>query len=238
MIEISIAIPVFNEQDNIRLVVAKTIETLSISGISNYEIILINDGSTDNSGDIIDSCVSAYSSVKSFSHKKNQGLGAALRTGLMASNGLYWTFLPSDGELNANELVKLYLHRGGNSLALGERSLTSSAYRVVRPWYRELLSSLNVNIIKLFIGIDFKGNESIYLGPTDFLKSLKLRSNTGLFNLEIIYWCEVKKINILRIPIIIYPRLSGSSKIMNLRGILKQMFETILIGIFLRTKMK
>ena len=102
---ISVIIPVFNVENYLR----KTINSILNQTFRNFEIILINDGSTDSSGEICNEYANKFESIKVF-HQKNAGLSAARNVGISKSKGNYICFLDSDDWYSNNaleEFVKL-----------------------------------------------------------------------------------------------------------------------------------
>ena len=100
---ISVIIPVYN----IEKLLSKCIESVISQTYSNIEIILIDDGSTDSSGNICDEYLSKDSRIKVF-HKKNGGLSSARNYGIKESTGNYLFFLDSDDFVDSNIIKKLY----------------------------------------------------------------------------------------------------------------------------------
>lgn len=90
-IEISVIIPVYNVEKNLRKCIDSVLEQRDVK----YEIILVNDGSTDLSPIICDEYAQKYDSI-SVIHKKNEGLGYARNSGLDVAKGEYIFFLDSD----------------------------------------------------------------------------------------------------------------------------------------------
>lgn len=102
-IKISIIIPVFNSEKYID----ECIKSLLYQDFSEYEIICINDGSTDNSRKILEQYASKHEHIKVFD-KKNEGSGSARNFGLKQAKGKYVLFLDSDDWLEQDTLETLY----------------------------------------------------------------------------------------------------------------------------------
>lgn len=235
--DLSIVIPVYNEGSNCKEVLLDLAKTLTTSSLKiNAEIIVVDDGSVDDSFDQATECLQAIPQLKILRHNENLGLGASLKSGIEASKGKYWTFLPSDGEVPSDEIFKLYKLRKPGNLVLGYRNDSAAEYNDVRTWRRELLSWGNSTFLKIMIGAPLNGNEAIYIVETKFLKNLKLRSKTGLLNLEVLYWSSKMRAPIIRHPISIKRRISGQSKVANFKGISKQILETVALSIKLRSE--
>lgn len=113
MNKVSIIVPIYNEENNLR----KCIESLINQTYKNLEIILINDGSTDNSKEIIDS----YKDKRIVAiHKKNTGIGDTRNIGIDKSTGDYIMFVDSDDyiELNCVEILLKSLNENKSDLVI------------------------------------------------------------------------------------------------------------------------
>ena len=100
--KLSIIIPVYNTEQTL----GRCINSVLQSSLNNFEIILINDGSTDNSANICESYKNSYPQQSQVIHQKNQGLSAARNAGLDISKGQYVTFIDSDDYISKD----LYCH--------------------------------------------------------------------------------------------------------------------------------
>ena len=99
---VSVVVPVYNVEQFLE----ECVDSVLAQTFQNYEIILVDDGATDNSGDICDKYAENDSRVRVI-HRKNGGLSAARNTGLDAANGEYIYFLDSDDYIKANTLETL-----------------------------------------------------------------------------------------------------------------------------------
>lgn len=102
--KLSIIIPIYNVEKYLK----KCIDSIlpCIEKLSNFEILLIDDGSTDRSKDIADEYAEKYDFVKSF-HKVNGGLSDARNYGLVEAKGDYVIFIDSDDEISTKEFKKV-----------------------------------------------------------------------------------------------------------------------------------
>lgn len=102
-IDISVIVPVYN----VEAYLDRCLESIINQDSSNYEVIIVDDGSTDNSGKIADSYSEKYAFITTI-HKKNAGLGFARNTGLEYAKGKYILFVDSDDYIETNMLSVLY----------------------------------------------------------------------------------------------------------------------------------
>lgn len=103
MTKISVIIPVYNIEEYLD----KCIQSILLQNFSEYEVILVDDGSTDKSGKICDEYSQKYSQIKVI-HQANKGLGGARNTGIEAACGEYLLFVDSDDSVKENMFSFLY----------------------------------------------------------------------------------------------------------------------------------
>ena len=99
---ISFAVPCYNSEKYMR----HCIESLLI-GENRVEIILVNDGSSDNTGTIADEYCAKYPDIVKVIHKENGGHGSGIMAGLEAASGLYYKVIDSDDWADAESLLKI-----------------------------------------------------------------------------------------------------------------------------------
>lgn len=103
MIKISVIIPVYN----VEKFISKCLDSIVNQTLKDIEVIVVNDGSPDNSQKIIDKYAKKYSIIKSYI-KENGGQGSARNLGLEKANGEYISFVDSDDWLDLNALEEMY----------------------------------------------------------------------------------------------------------------------------------
>jgi dolichol-phosphate mannosyltransferase len=216
---LTIVVPAFNEGPNIEPVVREIMQTLDREpAIGTYEIVLVNDGSSDDTRAVIDRLAGQWPNVSSHHHDSNRGFGAALRTGFANSRGDAVTFITADGEIGTDVVVEMYRAFGDYDLVLSARERTVGTDRKVLTWGVELMLRIILGFIPEASGI--------YMVRGDLVRRMPLKSNTGLANLEVILFCQhwqrrIGKAGVTRAR----PRLSGASKVTNLPTILRTLFE-------------
>ncbi len=114
---VSVIVPVFNEEKHL----SECLESAIKQTLSNIEIIVVNDCSTDNSQAIINDYLEKDSRIILVSHDYNRGLGEARNTGVGSSSGKYIYFLDSDDSLPTDSIETLYsiANEFGSDLVLG-----------------------------------------------------------------------------------------------------------------------
>ncbi len=130
---LSICAPAYNEQETIEAVVRRWAEILSESELSG-EIVIGNDGSTDDTASILQRIQGELSCLRVVSLPTNRGYGAALSAAVQASCGRYVLTIDSDGQFDVGEYPALLteLRRGGYDIVTGYRQRKRD--RIARVW--------------------------------------------------------------------------------------------------------
>ena len=102
---ITVVVPVLNEQDNIRPLIAETVAALD--GKMEFEIIYVDDGSTDSTLDTLIDIQHTEPRLRVMSHSKRSGQSAGLRTGILAARGALIATLDGDGQNDPADIPKL-----------------------------------------------------------------------------------------------------------------------------------
>ena len=99
---ISIIIPIYNAEKFL----AKCLDSILAQTYKNFEVICVDDCSTDNSLSILEQYAKQYSCIKVISHKKQKKQGAARNSGLNIAQGKYVTFIDADDYIDAEYIVE------------------------------------------------------------------------------------------------------------------------------------
>jgi glycosyltransferase involved in cell wall biosynthesis len=101
--ELSVFLPTFNEQESIGSVIANTTEAAE-KNAEKWELIVVDDGSSDNTGKIVQEFALKDKRIKLLTHDKNSGYGAALKTGFYNARYEWIAFTDSDGQFDFGEI--------------------------------------------------------------------------------------------------------------------------------------
>ena len=105
MTKISVIVPVYNVED----LLPKCLDSLVNQTFDDYEVIVVNDGSPDNSQDIIDEYQKKYSNIIKPLKKENGGLSSARNYGLKYAQGEFVLYVDSDDWVSNDMLEKMYM---------------------------------------------------------------------------------------------------------------------------------
>ena len=133
--KISVVIPCYNEEQTV-LQIVKKVQGVLVD--NEYEIIIIDDFSTDNTKQVIDSIIANDNYVKVVCHDKNKGKGAALRSGFNRSSGGVIIIQDADLEYDPNEYKRLLkpIMTGKADVVYGSRFKSGAEARVLYYWHR------------------------------------------------------------------------------------------------------
>jgi len=138
-IDISVLVPVFNEEESIRLAIQKIRDVMN-GTLHRYEIIAIDDGSDDKSLQILDE----MKDIQVITHPSNQGYGASLKTGIKNARGDWILITDADGTYPAEDIPKLLEHIDEYDMVVGARTgktVKIQAYRRPAKWFLSMLAN-------------------------------------------------------------------------------------------------
>jgi dolichyl-phosphate beta-glucosyltransferase len=142
---LSIVIPVYNEEKRLQFAFKALEKGLNFDGIKVEEVIFVNDGSKDNTLQILKETKgvlekSANVAVAIISYRKNKGKGYAVRKGMLASKADYTLLMDVDMSTPLNQIKKFIpAMTEGKNVVIGTRKGKISMVGVHQPWHRELL---------------------------------------------------------------------------------------------------
>lgn len=183
--KLSIVIPVYNEESSVRELV-DAVQAVDLAELSK-EIIIVDDCSTDSTWSILSEINELHSNVFIFAHKKNQGKGAALRTGFEKVTGDFIIIQDADLEYDPSEYPLLLdpLMNDRADVVYGSRFLGGSAHRVVYYWHsvgNRFLTTLS----NMFSNINLTDMETCYKAfRKEILEQVVVRENRFGFEPEI-----------------------------------------------------
>ena len=119
--KVSILVPVYNEENTVLGTIARIQKTMEDSGFSSFELIVINDGSTDNTAVKLRNI-----NVHVITHPSNRGYGSSLKSGLRAAKGEIVVITDADGTYPLERMPLLLEHMAHNDMVVGARSKKNS----------------------------------------------------------------------------------------------------------------
>lgn len=207
MLSLTVAIPAFNEQATLEKVSREAISAAA-KITSNFELLLVNDGSTDQTAQIMEKLAQKDQHVKVIHHQKNQGFSGAITTSLKKAAKKLVLLAPADGQFDFNQLPDFVRAINGYDVVLGFRIINhESINRKIQSWFFH-------NLCKILLGIPIKEIPTISLWRKSVLDHLTISVNprSNMVLPEIIYQLYIEGYKFVQIPIIWYPRRGGVAK--------------------------
>ena len=177
----SVVLPAHNEEEAIATTVHEVSETLS-AWMLDFEVIIVDDGSQDHTGAILDTISATHPCLKVIHHSVNQGYGAALVSGFEAASRDLTFFMDSDGQFDIHDLARF--------LPLIEEYDAVLGYRIDRKdtWMRKVNAWGWKILVGLVFGIHVRDVDCAFkLYPSSFFRENKLETRGAMINTEILY---------------------------------------------------
>jgi glycosyltransferase involved in cell wall biosynthesis len=204
---------VFNEEANIGAALDETVAFCRAT-LEDWEIIVVDDGSTDGSVDVVNGRIEKEPRIRLVSHATNLGMGAGIRTGIANATKEYFVFNAADGQIAATEIEKLLVCLDKGDIVLSTyanaresfgRELVSRGFRVYLRWVSDIRFEL----------------QGLYLFPTASAKVIAplVDADTFYFSFELIRRGMERGLTIATTEMTCRPRTTGASKVANLRRI-------------------
>lgn len=210
-ISLTIIIPVYNEEDGITGAINQIYKDLKSPQIKNTvkssELIIVDDGSTDKTYQILQQIKKKHKKIKIIHHKFNQGLGASIISGVSHSTKKYITYLPADGQAFLQEI-----DIGLKLAPFADLVLTYRGVKNDYNPYRQILSNSLMLFMRFFFNLNFKDYNWVHIYKRDLFKVVKTKSQ-GVFYLgEVVVRSNMAGLKIAEAQAKYHPRSTGYSK--------------------------
>lgn len=202
---LSVFFPCWNEQGALEPLTQKALHVLDALGI-DYEIIIINDGSTDQTGMIADRLAAEHSRIRVVHHPVNRGYGAALTSGFRAAIKDLVFYTDGDGQFDLNELPPL--------LGFMDRFDIVSCYRINRQ--EGLLRKFNAfcwcRLVGFLFDLPLRDIDCAFkLYRRSLFDGMEILSTGALIDTEILARAKRKGCAITQVGVHHYPRIAGKA---------------------------
>jgi glycosyltransferase involved in cell wall biosynthesis len=219
VVSISVFFPCYNEQDNVKRTVEQALALLRKLN-ADFEVIIIDDGSSDATGQISDEISRWDSKVKVVHHHPNLGYGAALQSGFKAATKEFVFFTDGDGQFDISELPPL--------LPLMSQFDIVSCYRLDRKdnFVRRFNGWAWTKLVCFLLNIKIRDIDCAFkLYKREIFDNIQMASLGALINAEILARAARKGYSITQKGVHHYPRTAGTQTGANLKVIFRAFKE-------------
>ena len=201
--KLSIIVPCYNEINTIDEIISKILESLIKNNLNNYEIIIIDDSSTDGTVNKLKK-METKDYFKIIYHKNNQGKGAAIQTALNQISGDIVLIQDADLEYDPFDYNKLLLpfFETNADVVYGSRFLGGGKYVRIHFFWHYLANKILTLICNIFTNLNLTDMETGYkVFKTSNLKKIKIEEKTFSFEPEITIKLAKNKCKFFEVPI-------------------------------------
>lgn len=218
---ISAILPAHNEAENIKTTVENCVSYLE-KNASDYEVVVVNDGSSDTTQEIVEELSSFNSKVVLVNHEINKGYGSALRSGFNEAKKEFIFFMDSDGQFNIQDLDRLLPLVNVDNVVIGYREDRADSFmRSLNAWMYGMY-------IYLMFGLNVKDMDCAFkIFPTKAYQNIKpIKAGGALFTAEFLIKLKRAGFNFKELPVRHFPRQFGTQSGANLKVILRMFKES------------
>jgi glycosyltransferase involved in cell wall biosynthesis len=208
--------PAYNDSGTIASLVIAALQSASRL-TSNYEVIVVNDGSSDSTAEILDELARVYPQLKIVTHHANRGYGGALRTGFATASKDAIFYTDGDAQYDPTEVELLWAKMApGVDLVNG--------YKISRsdPWHRIIIGRAYHHTVKVMFGLHVRDVDCDFrLLRRSIFDRVRLEKNSGVICVEMMKKIQDAGFRIVEVPVHHYHRAHGRSQFFNFPRVIR-----------------
>jgi len=217
-VEISVVVPVYNEQANLPILISKLVEVFDRQG-SLYEMIFVDDGSSDGSRKLLKEMVSQVPSLRVVGLKQNRGLSTALLAGMREARGKIIVTLDSDLQNDPGDIPRLLGYLDRYDMATGWRQKRED------PWLKRIASRIANSVRNRLSGERINDSAcTLRVFKRECLQDIPIFNGMHRFMSTLV---KMSGYRIVEVPVTHHPRKYGESKY-NIRNRMWRSFVDLL----------
>lgn len=201
--KLSVVIPVYNEEKRLPPTLDDILEYLKTQKY-DWEIVLVNDGSSDKTIEIVSAYQKKEKRIKLVNNKKNQGKGAVVTQGMLAATGDWRLFMDADNSTKIEEIRKFWPFMQDYQVIVGSRYIEGSKIFTKQPLSRRVLSRLGNLLTQIVLAPKIKDTQCGFkLFSKEYADMIfsKVTLKKWSFDLEIFAICYSNGIKIKEVPV-------------------------------------
>src|SRR5438067_4403507 len=224
---LSVFFPAYNDSGTIASMVIRTVKTAS-ELTSDFEVIVVDDGSADSTAEIADELARTYPEVRAVHHPINRDYGAALQTGFRSATKELIFYTDGDAQYDPTELAALWEN-------LGEADLVNG-YKISRadPLHRIVIGRLYHYIVSIMFGLKLRDVDCDFrLMRRSIFERINLEKTSGIICVEMMKKIQDAGFRIVEVPVHHYHRAYGKSQFFNYRRLFRTARDLMLLWVAL-----
>ena len=212
---LSIVIPAYCERENILHTLENVTRALLPLDIT-HEILVVDDGSTDGTGDVVSSNLARFPNVRLLVNERNMGFGASYRRGVDAAALDHIVMVHGDNAWGWETLREFFSHVGDADVIIGyTRRMARS-----RTWRRTIVSKTFTMLINMITGRRLQYYNGLQIHQAAILKSLRIESSGYGFQPEVLVKSLRLTKTFLEVPMDLIERKQGESKAFRVKNVI------------------
>ena len=212
---LSVFFPAYNDAQSLPSLLEVTFATLR-AHVRDYEVIVVNDGSQDETGEVLAKLAEEYSPhMRVVKHPVNRGYGGAIRSGLEAASKEFIFYTDGDGQYDPGEMVKLL-----EAMAPDVGLVNGYKTRRQDPWHRIAIGFLYNRFARFLFRIRIRDIDCDFrLIRKSIVDRLGLTCTSGTVCVELVRKIELLAPRVVEVPVNHYPRLHGRSQFFRVKSL-------------------
>jgi len=212
---VSIFVPAYNELANLEGAI-RDIVSAAEAVLDDYEILLVDDGSTDGTGALGDRLAREHPKIRVIHQESNQGIAAGYTRALGEATMEYFSFLPADQEISPQSIKNILTAVGTADIVVPYHANT-----LARPLYRRFLTRVSTSLINALFGLRLRYFQGPSIYPTPRARALPKTAGGFYFLTQMLVHALRAGHSYTEVGLIHQEREHGRSKAVSLRNILR-----------------
>lgn len=225
---LSVIVPAYNEEPSLKAAVSAIRLSLAKTELE-YEIVVVDDGSLDKTGEIAEQLAHEYADVKVIHHSENKGLGGGIKTGIAHASCELVIVCPVDSPLDAREIRDFVEAIEDADIVVG--------YRSDRPGYKKWMSfgsKVYHLMIRILFGLRLRDYNWIHLYRKRVFDDVQITRKGIVYLPEVLVRAANLGYAIVEIPSEMKPRVHGRATVSKPRVIVKTFLDLLQLWFMIR----
>lgn len=210
---LTVLVPAFNEENNLEPTIDRLLRALWIT-VEDFEIIIVNDGSTDGTGLVADRLSAEHLQIRVVHNERNMGLGYSYLRGIAVAQKSHFVYIPADNTWPYRSFLELLGNMGKADVVT-----SYSTNPQVRPLARRIVSRMYTRMLNLLFGHRLHYYNGLTIYPLSFLQTNPVTTHGFGFQAEALLKAVDRGLSFVEVALPIDERTAGRSKAVTIKNI-------------------